>query len=207
VRAPRKIAWWFAAAGVAVAALVRVLAFGNGWVAHEDARLLWWIGVHSDSAAYALATAITAAFDPAPFFILVLLVVWVAVAGGRPGAGAAGFATIAAACLTTQALKQVLAAPRTVAHLPPDAWPSGHATAAAALVAALLIATPPGRRRPVAIGGGVLVLAVCLSLVLRGVHFPSDVVGGACVAGAWGAIGLSLESRVRSRAAGRPVRS
>jgi membrane-associated phospholipid phosphatase len=193
---------------VAAAVLVRALAFGGGWAEREDVALLWRIGSAHDTAAFALASAVTAAFDPAPYAVLVLLVLGVAVAGGRPAAGAIGVATVAAATLTTELLKHALAESRPAnPYLPPDAWPSGHATAAAALVAALLIVTPPGRRRPVAVGGGVLVVAVAASLVIIGVHFPSDVLGGALIAGAWGAAGLSLASRVPSDGAGRRARS
>jgi undecaprenyl-diphosphatase len=204
MRVPRHLAWWCAAGCAAAAALVRVLAFGGGWVEREDVRLLWRIAVAHDSSLFSLASAIAAAFDVGAYAVLVLLVLGVAVAGGRARAGAIALATIAAATLTSEALKHLLATPRPAnPFLPPDAWPSGHATAAGALVAALLIVTPPGRRRPVAVGGAVLVAAVSVSLVVTGVHFPSDVAGGVLIAAAWGAIGLSLASRVPSGAGGR----
>jgi undecaprenyl-diphosphatase len=204
MRVRRHLAAWWVAVCVVVAAAVRGLAFGGGWPERADARLLLRLEVAHDTAAYALASAVVRAFDPGPYAVLVALVLGVAVAGGRAAAGAIALATIAAACLTTQALKHLLADPRPAhPYLPPDAWPSGHATAAGALVAALLIVTPPGRRRPVAAGGAVLLVVTAPGLVAAGIHFPSDVAGGLLIAAAWGAIGLSLASRVRSGAGGR----
>lgn len=62
-------------------------------------------------------------------------------------------------------------------------WPSGHAAAAAALAAALA-----GIRPRVAVVGWLGALGVAVSRVMRGRHWPSDVLGGLFVGGACGVL-------------------
>jgi membrane-associated phospholipid phosphatase len=98
------------------------------------------------------------------------------------------------------ALKHVLARPR------PDlvpwlttaegfSFPSGHTTGTTALCVSLLVVVVPclqRRGRAVAVVAAVLVsLAVAMSRVLLGVHYPSDVVGG-LLAGALAAVLLAV---------------
>jgi membrane-associated phospholipid phosphatase len=207
MRSTRDLTWW-AAGCVAVAAVVRLLAFGPEWAQRADVRLFDALSAAPGTAPYGLAKALVASFEPASFALLVLIVAGVAAAGGRAAAGATAVATVLAAAVTTEGLKHLLATPRPgVPSLPADAWPSGHATAAAALAAALLIVTPPGRRRPVAIAGVLLVGAMALALVGLGIHYPSDVAGGVCVAALWGAAALTWGPGGRSGAGGRPAAS
>lgn len=69
-------------------------------------------------------------------------------------------------------------------------FPSGHSTLAAAtyLTLAMLIASLETRRRTKALAYGLavaLVIAVGFSRVYLGVHWPSDVLAGWCLGGAW----------------------
>jgi membrane-associated phospholipid phosphatase len=88
-------------------------------------------------------------------------------------------------------LKAVFDRPRPDLWRSPDpsaglSFPSGHAMSSATLVAALVVLAWPTRLRvPVMIAGVVAVLAVGLSRLVLGVHYPSDVLGGWAFAFAW----------------------
>jgi membrane-associated phospholipid phosphatase len=77
--------------------------------------------------------------------------------------------------------------------IPPHAdfsFPSGHATYSMTFVLALVLINWDSPRRPWLIGlGGLFVLAIGVSRVYLGVHFPSDILGGWLLAIAW-AVGL-----------------
>lgn len=191
---------------VLLAVAIRVAAFSVGAVERLDGDAVTAHVLAPRGTAHAVATAVAAPFDPVPYVLLVTAVVIAAVRRGRgvPGLVAAG--VMVGAALTTQGLKHLLASSRIPPdywYFPPDAWPSGHTTAAASLAFALVLITPPGRRWPVAIAGAALTAAVGLALVLLGKHFPSDVLGALCVAAAWGAIGFRLLALSRARRAGR----
>ena len=65
-------------------------------------------------------------------------------------------------------------------------FPSGHAANTAALAAALLLALPPGRWRLVtAVLGLAGLVVVAFSQLALGVHYPSDILAGWLLAGAW----------------------
>ena len=188
----------------ALAALVRIAAYDIGPLKRADVRLfeaarLDWGG------AYRLAQAVISPFDPLPYALVVAAVVAAAVLGGRREQGIAAAVLMLGAAATTQVLKPLLAEQRPQAFdtwLPPNAWPSGHTTAAAALAFALVLITPPGRRLTVAVVAGGLTVVVGAALIALGSHYPSDVLGGLCVAAGWAAAAWHVASR---RA--RPARS
>lgn len=69
-------------------------------------------------------------------------------------------------------------------------FPSGHATQAAAFWLSLALALRPLPARPwmgalLASACVLIVAAVCLSRVVLGVHYPSDVLAGALLGGGW----------------------
>ena len=126
--------------------------------------------------------------DPVAFLILVAGVLWLALALGRPRHAAAAALLLGGANLTTHLLKPLLAHPRGGGfdvHMSAAAFPSGHATAAMSLALALVLVTPRELRRPAALVGGGYALAVSISLLVAGWHYPTDVVGGFLVATAW----------------------
>jgi membrane-associated phospholipid phosphatase len=191
---------------VLLAMAIRVAAFSVGAVERLDGEAVTSHALPRGGAAEAVATALARPFDPAPYVLIVTAVVLAAVLRGRtmPGLVAAG--VMVGAALTTQALKHLLASSRIPPgywYFPPDAWPSGHTTAAASLAFALVLIVPRGRRVPVAIAGAALTAAVGAALVLLGKHFPSDALGAVCVAAAWGAIGFHVLELSRARRAGR----
>ncbi|MFC4060130.1 bifunctional phosphatase PAP2/diacylglycerol kinase family protein [Planomonospora corallina] len=67
-------------------------------------------------------------------------------------------------------------------------FPSGHSASAAAFAAAVAMEAP----RAVAVPVGLLAAGVCFSRVYTGVHYPGDVLAGAAVGVAAGAITLRL---------------
>jgi membrane-associated phospholipid phosphatase len=109
----------------------------------------------------------------------------------------AALIVVAGANLTTQLLKTTLehARHRAFEHgieLPwPNSFPSGHTTAAASIAVALLLVVPAAHRLTAALLGVGLIAAVGLSVVILGWHYPSDVLGGLLVVGAWGFAGLA----------------
>jgi membrane-associated phospholipid phosphatase len=184
---------------IGLGVLVRIAAFDIGPIQRLDVALLGHLSYPPWSLWRILKVIITP-FDPLPYLALVAVVLAAAVLNGRRLEGLLGVATMAGASITTQLLKVVLAEHRPNApdvHLPSNSWPSGHTTAAAALGVAIVLITPPGHRRAVAVVCAAGALAVGSVLVLIGAHYPSDIAGGLCVAGAWGAIAFAVSRRAR----------
>lgn len=118
----------------------------------------------------------------------------------RPGPGAAGLYVLA--CLSGWGLNTMLkelagrARPDTlVTHAVPAAWysfPSGHAMLSVLLFGFGAVLLASGHRRPAVQAGVVLLgaavtLAVGISRIYLGAHWPSDVVGGFAAGAAWAA--------------------
>jgi undecaprenyl-diphosphatase len=84
-------------------------------------------------------------------------------------------------------------------------FPSGHTMSSAGLAATVIVLAWPTRRRwPVTVVALVYTLAVGVSRVYLGVHFPSDVVAGWAVVIAWvAAVRLAFDWRAHRAAARR----
>jgi len=92
--------------------------------------------------------------------------------------------------VSSQLLKVVLAYPRyegTIggADVAPEAFPSGHSTAAMAIALCLVLAAPARLRPLAALVGAGFALGVAFSVIALGWHFPSDAVGGFLLASGW----------------------
>jgi membrane-associated phospholipid phosphatase len=193
------------AACAALAALVRLAAFEVGPTERADGWLLAHAPLEWGTPMYRIASTLVSAFDPVPYGLLLCAIVAAALVRRRRRAAVAAAAAMGAAAVIAQALKAVLAQPRPLPrgwwYLPPDAWPSGHTTAAAAFAFAIVLVTPRTHRRhlwPVAAAIPVLVGA---SMVALGSHYLSDVLGGLCIATACGAAAFAFE-RAGERARG-----
>jgi membrane-associated phospholipid phosphatase len=114
-------------------------------------------------------------------------------AGLREGALIVALGLLGGA-LMADAIKLLVGRPRPpVEHLQAVtgySFPSGHATQAAAFWVSLALALRPLVSRRLVLGllacaCALIVLAVCLSRVTLGVHYPSDVLAGALLGGGW----------------------
>ena len=126
--------------------------------------------------------------DPVPFALLSATLCLLALTlRGLREALAVGV-LLAGANVATQLLKPVLARPRGTLGgwiLGPEAFPSGHATAAMSLALAAVIVSSRAARPLIAAGGAAFAISVGFALVALDAHFPSDVTGGYRMAGAW----------------------
>lgn len=142
------------------------------------------------------AQTIASLVDPLPFAVLAAILIVVAALRGGPRLALAVTAILFGANVTTQALKPLLEAwsgghAPAFSPLPPGSWPSGHTTAAMSLALCLVLVVPARLRPVVGAAGGLLVVAIVFSILVRAWHFPSDVVGGFLVAAVWGLAALA----------------
>jgi len=181
------------AAGVALLAL---LFYGSDRFAEIDARatahLLAAEGSWRESAGQFGADLA----EPVPLAFFYFLLIALAVGWGRPWQLAGAGAVIVCANVTTQGLKLIGAHPRLqgalgVSYPVEIHYPSGHTTAALAVGFGLWLIAPPRYRRPAALVGAALGVAVGAGVVVAGWHFMSDVVGAALVVGFWACVTLS----------------
>jgi undecaprenyl-diphosphatase len=115
----------------------------------------------------------------------------------RPLHGLAVLVAIVGAIILQNADKEIVARPRPPVHrlelVSGTSFPSGHATESTAfylVLAAVLLAgvTPWWARRLVAATTLVVIAAIALSRVYLGVHYPTDVLAGMLLGGAWATI-------------------
>jgi membrane-associated phospholipid phosphatase len=138
-----------------------------------------------------LATDVAHLVDPSRYLIAAAAFVAVALLRGRPRVALAVPVTMIAASATTELLKPLVAQPRysewlgAGGQISAASWPSGHATAAMMVALCAVLVAPRWLRPLVALLGTGLAVGVSYSILVLGWHFPSDVLGGFLVAGAW----------------------
>ena len=200
------------ACALALAALA-LAAYSFGPLERFDARTLVDLSLQLESRSYRAAEGIAGLADPLPLLGMLVAVCAFALALGRRREALAAVAVVAGANLTTQALKVVLAHPRyqpyAEFHQPwPNAFPSGHMTAAASIAVALMLVAPRGVWPLAAATGIVFAGLVGISVVALEWHYPSDVLGGILVAASWGFAALAACRALEDRGRGLdPVRS
>lgn len=193
---------------------VVVFAYSVGAGERLDATILRRMAAHDAGATHTVATVITALGEPLALLAILGLLVALGVAVGRSREALAAVVIVAGANLTTQALKHVLTHPRVhqelvgigIGHPWPDAFPSGHTTAAASLAAALVLVAPPRLRLPAAIVGATFTAAMGIAVVVLQWHYPSDVIGGLLVVGSWTFAAIAALRLWRPRRPERPSR-
>jgi membrane-associated phospholipid phosphatase len=151
-----------------------------------------------------LFNRIVQAMDPGSYALLGLIIVGVAIARGRYMRAGAVVVLLLATGATTQALKQVIPSERFDFFLGfdqvgPHAFPSGHSTAAMTLALCAVLVAPPAARAAVAALAGLGAAAVGYGLVILSFHYPSDVLAGYLVAGAWTAAALAVLRTIEAR--------
>jgi membrane-associated phospholipid phosphatase len=186
-----------AAACMAAAAAVLLATYLVGRVARWDVaafngmRLLgshhhvWW-----------LSQRVPRLADPLPAVLILSMICIAGAAWGRFRHAGAAAALVVGGAAAGWALKALLAHPRYQSllgaeRLAPDAYPSGHATAAMSLALAAVLVTPKRWRTWTAAAGASYALAVGTALVINGWHYPSDVIGGFLVAACVGLLVLA----------------
>lgn len=200
IRGSSRLAF-LATAGFALGVLVGgLLAFDWSPARGRDAMsLAGFLTLRANPRLDTVATWIThAAATPLPFVLLGALLVTVALARGLSRLAAAVAIAIAGASGTSELLKQALARPRYsdlvgLSHqIAAASFPSGHATAAMSVALCGVLVAPPVVRPLAAVLGTALALAVGYAVLIVGWHYPSDVLGGFLVAGAWVSLALGL---------------
>jgi membrane-associated phospholipid phosphatase len=174
------------ACGIAFVALLG-FAYGVGLTARLDATALHGLATLRGPWANPVAHLLTRLADPLPLLVMLGGVFACGWALGRRRQAVAAVALVTAANVTTQVLKVALAHPRVQPALGgdplgPEAFPSGHATAAMSIALAAVLVAPARWRPAVAAVATAYVVGVCTSLLVLVWHFPSDVVGGLLVA-------------------------
>lgn len=202
-----RMALYGAAAGVVLLVMAWYLTFHLALAGRADRAILNGFGGLHRVRVDLVTNLIANLCDPQPYVFLAALPVLVALVRRRPRVAVAAGMIMLGASLTTQLLKPLLAAPRTVAvpgfAIDAGSWPSGHATAAMAL-ALCCVLVAPARLRP-AVGALMagFAVAVCYSFLELGWHYPSDVLGGFLVASSWTLLGVGALYWLEQR---RPVR-
>jgi membrane-associated phospholipid phosphatase len=195
--APRVKTALFAALACALAiAPLAVVAYSWGPFQHVD--LQGFIHLRREEGPInALAAVLVNLGDLASLLLLLAVACAIGLRHGRRREVLAAIVVVAGANLTTQLLKTTLEHARHKAfehgiELPwPNSFPSGHTTAAASIAVALLLVTPAAHRFAAAVVGVALTAAVGFAVVILGWHYPSDVLGGLLVVGAWGFAALA----------------
>jgi len=151
----------------------------------------------------------TALGDTAVAFVLVAFVAIILWATHRPTVAWLLWIALLGGSLLSDVAKAVLGRerPRVVpwlADVSSPAFPSGHAMRAMVVYVTLAwliarLATTPSLRRAAWILAGAVTLAVGSSRVHLGVHYPSDVVGGFLLGGAWILLVAYADRVVRTR--------
>jgi membrane-associated phospholipid phosphatase len=189
--APRAKSAVLAAIACALAiAPLAVMAYSWDPFQRVDLRILLHLQ-REEGPIHALAAALVNLGDLVALLVLLGVACAIGLRYGRRREVAASIVVVCGANLTTQLLKTTLEHARHKAfehgiELPwPNSFPSGHTTAAASIAVALLLVTPAAHRRAAALAGGALVAIVGLSVIVLRWHYPSDVLGGLLVVGAW----------------------
>jgi membrane-associated phospholipid phosphatase len=190
-----------AALGVA---LVRVLAFVPG-IHHRDALVLHDFLLLNRPSTYGVLGKVAGTADPAPYGLIGAFLIGIAIWRGRVRVAAAVALVLGGAAVTTDyVLKPALAAHRydavlTFHQIPDGSFPSGHATASMALALCAVLVAAPRFRPYVAAVGALFAIAVSYSFLALAWHYPSDVLGGYLVAGAWMGVGVAAVSAADAR--------
>jgi membrane-associated phospholipid phosphatase len=207
-RSPRTLlAWAGACAGAFVAVLLGAYFTGPGrWL--DGAALEGFMRVQRPLVR-SITEPVAHLVDPLPYGLLGGSLVAVALARGARARAAAVAGLLAATGISSQVLKELLAHPRYhdflgYAQILPDAFPSGHATAAMSLALGAVLVVPPAWRAQTAAAGGAFALAIAYSILALGWHFPSDVAGGLLLATGWALVALAAV-RAREARAGDPA--
>lgn len=196
-----------AAAGVILLVITWYLTFHLALAGRADRAILTGFGGLQRARVDQVTSFIASLCDPQPYVYLAAIPVSVALIRRRPRVAVTAGMIMLGANLTSQLLKPLLAAPRTVSvpgfTINAASWPSGHATAAMALALCCVLVAPARWRPAVGAFMAAFAVAVCYSFLELGWHYPSDVLGGFLVSSTWTLLGVGALYWLEER---RPVR-
>ena len=176
-------------------AVVAVAAYSVGSVERLDGKTLRSLWVVADNGDALGPQVIAHLADPLPLLIFLGAVAACGLYLGRGERVIAAIAVVGCATIASQVLKAALAHPRIqplYLSMEEASLPSGHATAAMSLAVAAVLVAPRSLRVPAAVAGATFALAVGISVVLLGWHYPSDVFAGYLVAVGTGLVALGI---------------
>ncbi len=197
------------AAILIVATLLLGLAAATGATLGADAQLSRMFALRageSGDATIAFVQGVSWLGGGAPRWIVALLLASILWRWAGPRPALCFIAAAIAANLASGGLKLLFERPRPdlaphLDHVSSFSYPSGHATSVTAIALGFALLAPPGWRRwtwPVAIAA---ILLTLLSRVMLGVHWPSDVLGGAMLGTAFALLGV-WRARISARLPG-----
>src|SRR5215210_3393388 len=186
-------------------------AYGSSQVRWLDAAALQGFVNLSGSTASWVTGKLAAFGNPLPVVLATVAFAAVAVARGRPRSAAVVVALVGLTSVSSQLLKPLLATARydepfEGVHVGAASLPSGHATAAMSLAIAAVLVVPAGARLLAGLAGAALALAVGLSVMISGWHFPSDVAAGYLLAAGWALVLVATRRAADLRWPERSVR-
>ena len=207
-------AGWLALLCAAVVLLLAAAVGSNGSVPWSI-DLVWEVRVHrwvvAHPAVVTAARVVTAAGSPVAMNVLTAVAAVVFWARRHRAWALALVAVRSAELLLETLLKAVVDRPRPMFDAPlalasSSSFPSGHSAGTAAVVGLLAFLVIESWRGPtvgrvlVALAGSAFALAVALSRVLLGVHYPSDVLAGLLLGlGCAAVVAATLAGRDRAR--------
>ncbi len=171
----------------------------------RDAEVLGWLSAPSGSFVEGIAEVAMRLADPLPLLAALAVVCGLGRHWGRRRETLAALALVAGANLTTQVLKAALSHPRYqpllgYRQVGSASFPSGHATGSLSIALALVLVAPRPWHLAALLAGSAFALAVSCSVLVLNRHFPSDVLGGWLVTGAWFfAVLVALQPRFSER--------
>lgn len=188
-----------AALTLAAGSAIGVVAIGVGALAFDagrrrDAAMLEGFFALDRSIVDPLLRVLALSVEPVPFGCAVLLLT-AAAARRDPRRALVILTIVIGSGVTAQALKLLIDGIRQPSFdtgpFEHFHWPSGHATAATALALSAVIVAPGAKRLVVALVAGCWALAVAYATLALTWHYPSEVLGGILLAGAWAMAGLA----------------
>ncbi|MET3921762.1 phosphatase PAP2 family protein [Arthrobacter sp. UYEF20] len=201
--------WWFVPISVILFALTLTIGFLAKVYGSPGPDLAWDVNMIQDRAPVltALALAVNVVLSPAGNLAILLLTSLVLLVVGRKPLTALAFGSTASVGWLSSEIGKF-----TVARLRPsssithaliletghDSFPSGHTAFAASLgwAAILILAGTPGQRIITAVIGALFAVAVALSRLYLGAHYPTDVLGSLLISTAGILLWLPLWNRL-----------
>ncbi|MDY7530037.1 phosphatase PAP2 family protein [Cryobacterium sp. 10C2] len=201
--------WWFVAASLALFALTLTVGTLAKVYGSPGPDLAWDVDMIRErtTALTVLAMVVNNVLSPAGNVLILLLICLVLLVAFRKPLTALAFASTAAIGWFSSEIGKItvtrLRPPSLITHAlimetGHDSFPSGHTAFAASLVwAAVLVLANSRRQRIVtAIIGAFFVVAVALSRLYLGVHYPTDVLGSLLISTAGIVLWLPLWNRL-----------